>query len=215
MAWTPRDIKDMVAQYPNRFKINGVSSTIEPDFGVVTEPGTPVNKALLQPIDNELLNIGNELLKINQVLLQETTVSASAQQISITPPAFTGYSHLKLIVKGTTNVSSVIYMRVNNDSTAGQYDYIMVGFSYSPGTRTYVDIGRSNGQFCLDFSMGNFVPSKLSGFCISHNNYNDAGSAYTIAYSVNISSLSSIQLFVESGKTINSGTKISIYGVKA
>lgn len=57
MAWTPRDVKDMVVQYPNRFKIDGVSHTIEPDFGIVTEPGTPINKEFLQPIEDFLATV--------------------------------------------------------------------------------------------------------------------------------------------------------------
>lgn len=55
MAWTPRDIKDQVVQYPNRFKINGVpGQIIEPDFGVVTEPGQEINREFLMPIERRL-----------------------------------------------------------------------------------------------------------------------------------------------------------------
>ena len=55
MPFVPIDIKDQAVQFPNRFKIDGVSRTIEPDFGTVTEPGTPVNRALLQRYENYLV----------------------------------------------------------------------------------------------------------------------------------------------------------------
>lgn len=58
MAVFPRDVKDQVVEYPNRFKIDGVSHTIEPDFGIVSESGTLINKAYLQPIEDELGAVG-------------------------------------------------------------------------------------------------------------------------------------------------------------
>lgn len=54
MTWIPRDVKDQVVQYPNRFKIDGVPHTIEPDFGSVTEPGTIINREYLMPIERKL-----------------------------------------------------------------------------------------------------------------------------------------------------------------
>jgi hypothetical protein len=54
MAWTPRDVKDQIVEFPNRFKIDGVSHTIEPDFGTITEPGTSTNREFLMAIENFL-----------------------------------------------------------------------------------------------------------------------------------------------------------------
>lgn len=54
MAFTPRTVKDQIVEFPNRFKVDGVSRTIEPDFGIVIEPGTEINKAYLQPIEDAL-----------------------------------------------------------------------------------------------------------------------------------------------------------------
>lgn len=54
MAFIRRNVKDMIAQYPNRYKVDGVSKTIEPDFGTVTEAGTPINKDYLQAIEDFL-----------------------------------------------------------------------------------------------------------------------------------------------------------------
>ena len=54
MTWQKRIVTDQNVEYPNRFKIDGVSHTIEPDFGTVVEPGTPINKEYLQPIEDYL-----------------------------------------------------------------------------------------------------------------------------------------------------------------
>lgn len=57
MAWTPREVKDQIVEFPNRFKIDEVPHIIEPDFGTVVEPGTPINKAYLQPIEDYLAQV--------------------------------------------------------------------------------------------------------------------------------------------------------------
>ena len=54
MAWQKRIVTDQNVEFPNRFKIDGVSHTIEPDFGTIVEPGTPINKEYLQPIEDYL-----------------------------------------------------------------------------------------------------------------------------------------------------------------
>jgi hypothetical protein len=68
VAFTPRTVKDQVVQFPNRFKIDGVSHIIEPDFGIVTEPGTEINKAYLQPIEDAL---GEAVTKADYVQLKD------------------------------------------------------------------------------------------------------------------------------------------------
>lgn len=57
MAWEKRIVTDQNVEFPNRFKIDGVSKTIEPDFGTVVDAGTPINKAYLQPIEDFLEEI--------------------------------------------------------------------------------------------------------------------------------------------------------------
>ena len=57
MAWEQREIKDQIVEFPNRFKIDGEPHIIEPDFGTVVEPGTPINKAYLQPIEDYLAQV--------------------------------------------------------------------------------------------------------------------------------------------------------------
>jgi len=59
MAWEKRIVTDQNVEFPNRFKIDGVSKTIEPDFGTVVDAGTPINKAYLQPIEDFLEEIDN------------------------------------------------------------------------------------------------------------------------------------------------------------
>lgn len=56
MTWEPRNVKDQVVEFPNKFKIDGEPHTIEPDFGNIVEPGTPINRAYLQPIEDYLAN---------------------------------------------------------------------------------------------------------------------------------------------------------------
>ena len=60
MAFVKRDIKDQSVQFPNRFAIIAVSGNtydITPVPGTVTEPGTPVNKDLLQRYEDLLVKI--------------------------------------------------------------------------------------------------------------------------------------------------------------
>lgn len=59
MSFTKRDVKDRVVQYPRRYKLVEVSDGIYdliPVTGIVTEEGTPINKAYLQPIEDGLDN---------------------------------------------------------------------------------------------------------------------------------------------------------------
>ncbi len=61
MTWTPRTVTDQSVEFPNRFLVNGVSQTIEPNFGVVTDAGTPINAAYLQPIEDQFTAVDAEL----------------------------------------------------------------------------------------------------------------------------------------------------------
>ena len=57
MAYTPREIKDRVAVGDDIFQVEGLGDNrirLIPTPTHVSEPGTPVNKALLQPIEDEL-----------------------------------------------------------------------------------------------------------------------------------------------------------------
>src|SRR5690606_33127326 len=57
MAYTPREIKDRVAVGDDIFIVEELGNNrikLIPDPTHVSEPGTPVNKALLQPIEDEL-----------------------------------------------------------------------------------------------------------------------------------------------------------------
>lgn len=57
MGHTPRTVKDRVVQYPGRYNLVPVSGTtydLVPVPGTVTESGTQINKAYLQPIEDEL-----------------------------------------------------------------------------------------------------------------------------------------------------------------
>ena len=54
MAWIKRNVTDQNVEFPNRFKIDGESKIIEPDFGTIVDPGTPINRQYLQPIEDYL-----------------------------------------------------------------------------------------------------------------------------------------------------------------
>ena len=57
MAFIKRDVKDRVVQYPRRYQLVEVSQGIYdlvPVTGTVTEEGTAINKAYLQPIEDGL-----------------------------------------------------------------------------------------------------------------------------------------------------------------
>lgn len=57
MGFVKRDVKDRIVQYGNRYKLTEVSPDVydlTPVTGTVTEQGTIINKAYLQPIENHL-----------------------------------------------------------------------------------------------------------------------------------------------------------------
>jgi len=87
MTFTPRDVKDQVVQYPNRYKIDGVSHAIEPDFGTVTEAGTPINRAYLQPIEDYLANLMSGGLAFKNLTLfkiKTTTSISGVEEVGVT-----------------------------------------------------------------------------------------------------------------------------------
>jgi len=57
MAYTPREIKDRIAVGDDIFQVEDLGDNrirLIPAPTHVSEPGTPINKALLQPIEDEL-----------------------------------------------------------------------------------------------------------------------------------------------------------------
>lgn len=54
MVWVKRNVTDQNVEFPNRFKIDGESKIIEPNFGTIVDPGTPINRQYLQPIEDYL-----------------------------------------------------------------------------------------------------------------------------------------------------------------
>jgi hypothetical protein len=64
MAFVKRDVKDRVVQYPRRYQLVEVQPSIFdliPVPGTITEPGTPINKAYLQPIEDGISDLGAEV----------------------------------------------------------------------------------------------------------------------------------------------------------
>lgn len=83
MAWQKRIVTDQNVEYPNRFKIDGVSHTIEPDFGTVVEPGTPINRAYLQPIEDylEIVATKGEVEQVSDELTSHKAENATLNQL--------------------------------------------------------------------------------------------------------------------------------------
>ena len=73
MAFTKRDIKDRVVQYPKRYKFVAVSGQTDtydlvPVAGTITEAGTAINKAYLQPIEDNLSGIGDGTIMVQNAI---------------------------------------------------------------------------------------------------------------------------------------------------
>lgn len=90
-------ITDQNVQYPNRFKINGVSQTIEPDFGVVTEPGTPVNREL-----------------ITEILAAKGTTSGTPTALTLAQPGFSLFDGAVVRIKLHADTEAGVTLDVNS-----------------------------------------------------------------------------------------------------
>src|SRR5690606_26250111 len=78
MAYTPREVKDRVAVGDDIFIVEDLGNNrirLIPDPTHVSEPGTPVNKALLQPIEDALGAITQKLSGIGSVEIQQGSFS--------------------------------------------------------------------------------------------------------------------------------------------
>ncbi len=101
MAFVKRDVKDRVVQYPRRYRlvpVTGQEDTydLSPVTGTVTEPGTPVNKAYLQPIEDAISDIESGAM----------TVGKAANADKIGNIALSGLAESKS--SGTTDLNTII-----------------------------------------------------------------------------------------------------------
>jgi hypothetical protein len=81
MAFTKRDVKDRVVQYPRRYQLVEVQPGIFdliPVPGVITEEGTPINKAYLQPIEDALADALEKTGDGKDVIVTFTEASAES-----------------------------------------------------------------------------------------------------------------------------------------
>lgn len=67
--WVARDVKDQNVEFPYRYNIKDINTgniiatyDIEPDFGIIYQQGTEINKNYLQPIE-DFLKIVNDALE--------------------------------------------------------------------------------------------------------------------------------------------------------
>lgn len=82
MAFTKRDVKDRVVQYPRRYQLVEVSAGVYdlvPVTGTVTEAGTAINKAYLQPIEDNLSGICDGTLSVPKAT--DATVAQRATKL--------------------------------------------------------------------------------------------------------------------------------------
>jgi hypothetical protein len=87
MAYTPREIKDRVAVGDDIFQVEDLGNNqirLIPAPTHVSEPGTPVNKALLQPIEDEL---GALSPKVDALKNKLDGIEAGAQVNTVTSVA--------------------------------------------------------------------------------------------------------------------------------
>lgn len=92
MAFVKRNVKDRVVQYPRRYQMVEVQPGIFdliPMPGTITEPGTPINKAFLQPIEEAIEDIEDGTTVVpnaysanNAVAAERATKLATARKIN-------------------------------------------------------------------------------------------------------------------------------------
>lgn len=96
MVWIPRDIKDLVVPYPTRYKVNGVQTMIEPDFGAPTQVGTKVNKEYLQPIEDQLKENQDAITTAQATANSKAPINHASEDATYGPGNAAQYGHLKL-----------------------------------------------------------------------------------------------------------------------
>ncbi len=127
-VFTARTVTDQSVEYPNRFKIDGVSHTIETDFGTVTAAGTNVNKAYLQPIEDALA----AALDVEQGNYTGTGAFGSENPNSLT---FTRAPKLVIIYAPDLVNSSNYIMFIGQESSSSMVIYRS---TTTPGARVQV-----------------------------------------------------------------------------
>ncbi len=114
MSFTKRDVKDRVVQHPRRYRLTQVEPNIfdfEPVPGTITESGTPINKAYLQPIEdglNDALEKTGDGKDITVTFIEATTEAdiASGEKLSIMFGKI--LKKFKNIISGTTAVGKAL-----------------------------------------------------------------------------------------------------------
>ena len=154
MAYTPREIKDRVAVGDDIFIVEDLGNNrikLIPDPTHVSEPGTPVNKALLQPIEDELGRLsaivdtlsGSGLRVITGSYTGNGTDAHDTQKISI------GIDKTPLLVRVRSRTERLRHgTGYMFDSTETSYNIISGvkagGFTVSTGSTNWEDYGLNN-----------------------------------------------------------------------
>lgn len=220
MAYTAPDIKDQDVQYPNRFELAEVSTgiyDITPAFGTAAEAGTPVNKALLQPM-------ADALAVSRHVKIKEYTSTANgvAQvNLDMTDVDFSLYAKVVVCIRDiyrTTAGTSGLLLLVNG-SSASNYHYTYFGRGSAGGiayqasqdsfnaTGSGLDLSDTVSEK-IDvelFAAGNYIYANIaSAEWMIYGKY-DVGSTATIT-ALNVATPLGANL-------IKSGVKFYVYGV--
>ncbi|MHC1696460.1 MAG: hypothetical protein AB9835_14575 [Eubacteriales bacterium] len=223
MAWTPRNIKDTVVQYPNRYLLTEVSPgvyDITPAFGTVTEPGTAINKSYLQPLEDILSDIEEA---INYVKIIDTVTSLASTAIDISLPAtisYSDYAELKIkIMFPSVTTTPAIYLRLNGLSTSIYFKATTENVDVSSGTASTsitVRASDTNSAIRCVFIDLMLTPAGVAGSCFSAAWAPSALTKVTGERAVFANGVVNLtQLNIVGGADVPVGTRIIVYGVKA
>lgn len=128
-------MKDRIVQYPNRYKLTQVSGNIydlTPEPGIVTEPGTPLNKALF---DKMLAAIGQ--------------TSGSASALTLTAPDFSLLDGVVVRFKTHVAVPKGATLNVNGTGAKPIIGISGKGVAIAAGSYCTVVYNATSGNFIL------------------------------------------------------------------
>lgn len=211
MPFTARDVKDRVVQYPHRYQFVEVSTGIYdlvPVTGTVTEAGTAINKAYLQPIEDGLNALGS-IADYGRVKIKNdlnTSAYADGEALSayqgnilndkiVAPKDALKYSGT--IVNGsaettlfTFDVTKYSHISWNIASTGGAVldiwkdgtSYVIGGIQVSARDYVYTNmltIGATSAQIIAHYGVRNYLKISISGTTCTISSVGAATSAST------------------------------------
>lgn len=205
MAFTARDVKDRVVQYPHRYQLVEVSTGIYdlvPVIGTVTEAGTAINKAYLQVLENGLAAIKSindlthnsyndvEMLSAYQGYILDGKIVAPKTALKYTGTILTGSAETTLFTFDITKYSNLSWS-IGSTGTAylniwkAGTSYVIGGIQVSQTANVYASlltIGTTSAQIISHYGVRSYLKISISGTTctISSVGAASADAAYTI-----------------------------------